>query len=323
MKRGDHVPEAAELSIGRISILILASLGVAGAALAQTPPPAAQEPPPAAAAFPPVPLGVEWRRYPRATEVQVRDVAAIIYVTPEARPDVAVAVVHRGGVPAIELSGHGRRLVVNGQLDRQLGECRVQAGETFQAEVGQTWLAADRLPAIYLRVPRETVISASGATQIHMRRAESARVSINGCGDADLEGVDGAADISVAGDRPRVRLYDSGAASIRIAGDGDILLGVVRESLAVSIAGDGDFVAAHVDGPTNIAITGDGQAVIREGRAQPMSVTILGDGRVTHNGEANRLDVAIFGEGDVRVRAVDGPVNRRVFGEGNVIVGGS
>jgi hypothetical protein len=324
--RDDHAQETASLRISRFSILALAGLSVAGAAMAQPAPaappaPVAREAPPAP--FPPLPPGIEWRRYPRATEVQVRDIAAVIYVTPESRPDVAVAVVHNGGVPAIELSGHGRRLLVNGRLDRQLGECRVEAGGSFQAQVGSTWLDADQLPEIYLRVPREAVINASGATQIHMRRAESARIAINGCGDADLEGVETSADISVAGDRPRVRLYDSGAAAIRIAGDGDILLGVVRESLAVSIAGDGDFVAAHVDGPTNIAITGDGTAVIREGRAEPMSVTILGDGRVTHNGEASRLDVAIFGEGDVRVRAVEGAVNRRVFGEGNVTVGGS
>jgi hypothetical protein len=299
-------------------LLILAALSGAAGALAQTPS-QAQRPP---AAFPSPPAGVEWRRYPRATEVRVRDMAAVIYVTPESRPDVAVAVAHRGGTPGIELSAHGRRLLIDGQLDADIA-CRVEEGGAFQAQIGESWRAAERLPAIYLRVPREAVLGASGATQIHMRRAQSVRLNMSGCGDADIEGADESADISLAGDHPRVRLYDAGAASIRIAGDGDVLLGVVRESLAVSIAGDGDFVAAHVDGPTNIAIAGDGQAVIREGRAAPMSVTILGEGRVVHNGAADRLDVAIFGEGQVRVRAVDGPVNRRVFGEGNVIVGGS
>lgn len=300
------------MNLPRFSILMAAVLACAATALAEEP---------AAAPFPPLPQGVDWMRYDRASEVQLRDIAAVVYVVPESRPDVAVAVVHRGGVPGIELSTHGRRLLVDGRLEHDIEACRVEPGGAFQVRLGSGWRSAETLPAIYLRVPLEAVISASGATRLEMRRGQSLRLALKGCGDADIEGVDGAADISLAGDRPSVRLYDSGAASIRVAGDGDILLGVVRESLAVSIAGSGDFVAAHVDGPTTVAIAGDGQAVIREGRAQPMSVTIMGEGSVVHNGEADRLDVAIFGEGDVRVRQVTGPVNRRVFGDGEIVIG--
>ncbi|MDX2277612.1 MAG: hypothetical protein NW206_19350 [Hyphomonadaceae bacterium] len=319
------------MTLARLLLALSAFIGSAGAAFAQSPAPAAPiapaalsaPAPPIAPDFPPPPPGVHWMRYARATEVQLRGVAAVVYVTPQSRPDIEVAVAHRGGVPGIELSARGRRLQIDGRLEREIGACRVEPNGAFQVQVGDNWLGADRLPTIYLRVPLEANISVAGAVQVRMQRGQSVRLNMSGCGDADLEGVDGAADITVAGDRPRVRLYDSGAAAIRIAGDGDILLGVVRESLAVSIAGDGDFVAAHVDGPTNIAITGDGEALVREGRAQPMSVTILGEGRVTHNGEADRLDVAIFGDGAVRVREVNGPVSRRIFGDGSVIVGGS
>lgn len=266
---------------------------------------------------------LNWRRYPNAREVQLRDVAALVVVTPELRADVAVAITNHGSLQTPELRSRGRRLQIDGRLRRQIGACRVVEGGGFEAEVNDAWHAGEHLPTIHLRVPRDAVIAARGATQLRMGRADSADIRLDGCGDADLEGVDGDADVSVSGDRPRVRLYDAGRASIRIAGDGDIVLGVVRRSLAVSIAGEGNVVAAHADGPTTIAIQGDGDVTVREGRAAPLSVAILGDGNVVHGGEADRLDVAIFGAGDVRVREVTGAVTRRVLGDGNVVIGGS
>ncbi len=267
---------------------------------------------------------LNWRRYPSARAVQLRDVAALVVVTPELRADVAVAISPRGALPELELHSRGRRLQIDGGLRRrQIGACRVLEGGGLEVQVNGAWLAGEHLPTIHLRVPRDAVIAVRGATQLRMGRADSADIRLDGCGDADLEGADGDADVSVSGDRPRVRLYDADRASVRIAGDGDIVLGVVRRSLAVSIAGEGNVVAAHADGPTTIAIQGDGDVNVREGRAAPLSVVILGDGNVVHNGSTDRLDVAIFGEGDVRVREVTGAVTKRVLGDGNVVIGGS
>lgn len=265
---------------------------------------------------------LNWRRYPNASAVRLRDVAALVLVTPELRADVAVAITHGGALPAPALRSTGRRLQIDGRLRRRIGACRVLQGGGFEAQVNGSWLGSEHLPTIHLRVPRDAVIAARGAAQMRMGRADSVDLRLDGCGDADLEGVEGNANVYVAGDRPSVRLYDADRASVRIAGDGAIVLGVVRRSLAVSIAGEGSVVAAHADGPTTIAIQGDGDVTVREGRAAPLSVVILGDGNVMHGGAAARLDVSIFGEGDVRVREVTGAVTRRVIGDGNVVVGG-
>lgn len=284
---------------------LAAALAFASPALAQHEPPNAQ-----------------WMRYPRAVEVQVRDVAAIVRVTPQARPDVAVAIVNAGPLPTP--TGHLSRnkLVLDGDLRRRVSTCRAIEGGGFEAFVeGRGWIGGDQLPVIYLRVPREAVIATSGAAQLHVARADTLDVAIEGCGDVDLEGASGAANVALSGAGPGVRLYDAGQTSVSVAGVGDVVLGVVREGLTVSIAGQGDVVAARVNGPTSVAIQGAGDVTIRDGHATTLSVVIAGSGDVTHNGYADRLDAAIFGGGDVRVARVDGPVSRRIFGGGDVQIG--
>jgi hypothetical protein len=262
-----------------------------------------------------------WARYPRASEVQLRDVAGFVRVTPQDRRDVAVAVTNPGPLPTPEARVVGDRLVIDGKLRRQIRSCRVRGAHGFEVRTRRQGEVADALlPVVELRVPQDAVLSVSGAVRLHMGPAQSARVRLDGCGDADLEQVAGEADIAVSG-APDVRLYDTGSARIAVAGAGDVTLGVVRSGLTVSIAGAGDVIAGRADGPTNIAIQGAGDVVIRDGRATTLSVAVAGAGDVTHNGVAERLDAAILGSGDVRVRRVEGQVTRRIMGAGDVIVG--
>lgn len=288
---------------------VAAALFATGPAWAQTEAPAVPEP------------ALSWARYPRASEVQLRDVAGFVRVTPQDRADVAVAVVNPGPLPAPELRVVRGRLVIDGKLRREIRSCSVRGADGFEVRTRRQGEVADALlPVIELRVPQDAVLSVNGAVRLHMAPAQSARVRLDGCGDADLERVADAADIAISGS-PDLRLYDAGSASIAIAGAGDVTLGVVRSGLTVSIAGAGDVIVARADGPTNIAIQGAGDVVIRDGRATTLSVAVAGAGDVTHNGVAERLDAAILGAGDVRVRRVEGQVTRRVLGGGDVIIG--
>lgn len=289
-----------------------AALFAAGPVWAQTEAPAAPE-----LAAP----ALSWARYPRASEVQLRDVAGFVRVTPQDRSDVAVALVNPGPLPALELRMVRDRLVVDGKLRREIRSCRVRGADGFEVRTRrQGVVAGEQLPIIELRVPQDAVVSVNGAVRLHMGPARSVRVRLDGCGDADLEQVAGEADVAVSG-APDLRLYDAGSASIAVAGAGDVTLGVVRSGLTVSIAGAGDVIAARADGPTNIAIQGAGDVIIRDGRATTLSVAVAGAGDVTHNGAAERLDAVILGAGDVRVRRVEGQVTRRVLGGGDVIIG--
>jgi hypothetical protein len=291
-------------------VVFLAVSALAGTGAAQTAPAAPTEP---------ASVAHHWARYD-ASEVTLRDVAALVRVRPENRGDVAVSIVNAGQLPAPELRVSRGRLVIDGKLRRQIRSCRVNGNDFEVVTSRQGRLHTAQLPVIELRVPEHAVVSAGGAVRLHLAPAETAEVALSGCGDADIVSVAGAANIAVSG-AGDLRLYDAGQAEVRVAGAGDVVLGVVRSGLTVSIAGAGDFTAARADGPTNIALTGAGDVTIRDGRATTLSVMIAGAGDVTHNGSAERLDAVIVGGGDVRVRSVSGEVSRRVLGGGEVVVG--
>src|SRR5690606_2313084 len=78
---------------------------LAGAAHAQPRPP---QPPRAPIA------DADWARYPAAAEVQLRDLAAIVRVTPQARNDVALVIINSGPLPDPELRISRNRLIVDG-----------------------------------------------------------------------------------------------------------------------------------------------------------------------------------------------------------------
>lgn len=273
---------------------------------------------PAAAQRAPAAPG-SWTRY-EAGEVTLRNVAGFVRVRPEDRSDVSVSIVNPGPLPAPRLRVSGDRLVIDGQLGRQIRSCQVD-GAGFQVDTrSQGRLHTEQLTVIELRVPRDAVVAAGGAVRLHLGPARSAEVRLDGCGDADVVRVEEDAEISVSGSSD-LRLYDAGSAEISVAGGGDVVVGVVRSGLTVSIAGAGDLTVARADGPTNIAVQGGGDVLIRDGQATSLSVAMAGAGDFTHNGSAERLDAVILGGGDVHVRRVTGEVTRRVFGGGEVTIG--
>lgn len=260
-------------------------------------------------------------RYQTASEVQLRDIAAIVRVIPENRTDVALGVVNPGALPALQYRVSRRRLIINGQLNRQIRSCRVLGGNEFEVTTArQGRVSGAALPVLELRVPQSVTVSAGGAVRLHVAPAQSARIRLDGCGDADVERVEDEVELSVSGSSD-VRLYEAGEATVTIAGSGDVVLGAVHDGLTVSVAGSGDVTAARVDGATSIAVQGSGDVTIREGRATTLSVVVAGGGDIVHGGSAQSLDAVVVGGGDVRVRHVDGEINRRVLGGGDVVVG--
>ncbi len=263
--------------------------------------------------------GSDWARYPAAREVQLRDLAAIVRVVPQARDDVALIIAHPGALPAPELRVSGNRLIVDGKLRRNVRSCDGE-GDDFEVEIaGRGTLRGRQLPVIEIRVPRAAVVSSSGAVSLRVGNAASAHVTLSGCGDAEIESVEGEANLTVAG-ISAVRLFQAGSARVAVAGAGDVEIGAVLNGLTASIAGAGDLTAQRVDGPTSIAVQGAGDVTIRDGRADVLTVVVAGAGDVIHNGSARQLDATVVGAGDVRVRRVEGEVNRRVLGGGEVVV---
>ncbi|ANP46976.1 GIN domain-containing protein [Candidatus Viadribacter manganicus] len=260
-------------------------------------------------------------RFRNATEVQLRDVAAFVRVIPENRTDVAIGWVNTGATPAPGYRMSRHRLIVDGNLRRQIRSCRVNGSDGFEVETTRLGrLTGAALPVIELRVPQNAVVAASGALRVHVAPAQALDIRLDGCGDADIVRVEDEAEIAISGSQD-VRMYEAGQVSVAIAGSGDVVLGAVHNGLTLSVAGSGDVTAANVDGPTSIAIQGSGDVNIRDGHATSLSVVIAGGGDVTHGGAAETLDAVILGGGDVRVRRVDGEITRRVLGGGEVVIG--
>lgn len=292
-------------------LLFAAALLAPVASLAQTPAP---------------PSGVvltaqSYSRYESASEVELRGVVGFVRVRPENRPDVAIAFLNSGPVSAPQIRLQGRKLVIDGGMRRQVRSCRVLENGGFTVVTRRHGaLSGAQLPVIELRVPQNVVVAVNGAVRMRVGQSVNANIAVDGCGDADVERVQEAAELSIRG-TPDLRIYEVGQLTAALAGAGEVTLGVAHEGLTVSIAGSGDFNAARADGPVNIAIQGAGDVMIRDGRATTMSVAIAGAGDVTHNGSAESLDAVIFGGGDVHVGSVSGEVSRRVIGAGEVTVG--
>jgi len=293
-----------------------AALLLAEPALAQTP-----QAPQAQPAAPPAARARTLTRFNNATEVQLRDIAGFVRVIPENRNDVAIGYANAGVLPAPDYRMSRRRLIIDGNLRRQIRGCRIIGGEGFEVQTTRNGrVSGAELPVIEVRVPQNAIVAVSGAVRLHMGPAQAATIRLDACGDADIVRVEDEAEIAISGSQD-VRLYEAGTATISIAGSGDVTLGAVHDGLTVSVAGSGDVIAARADGPTSIAVQGSGDVTVRDGNATSLSVVIAGGGDVTHGGSAESLDAVILGGGDVRVRHVEGEINRRVLGGGEVVVG--
>jgi len=251
--------------------------------------------------------------------LSLRELAAIVTITPEPRQDIAVTITNPGPLPTPQARIVARGVVIDGGLGRAVDECRDSGEPGFAVDVRRYgWVQRGQLPVIDVRTPQSFSIAANGGMLITVAPAEQVQVVSSACGEIELTSVRGAADIAVSGRGANLKLVEAGEAEIRVAGASEVDIGFVRDGLAVSIAGAGDVSADRIDGPTNIAIQGAGDVAIREGHASTLSVVIAGAGDVRHGGVADKLDAVILGAGDVSVRRVDGEVSRRVLGVGSI-----
>lgn len=303
------------------SFRLIAMAGVLALVCAGTAAAQPSHPAPAPHAVPATHAQHAWRVY-AVDSVQLRDLAAIVRIVPEARRDILARVANTGPLPAPTFRTSHGRLVVDGGVRRgRRGIADCDPGTPFSVELdGRGDVEGAALPRIELRVPEDVVLSSEGAVQITVAPAKSLRLNLVGCGEVDVERVRDSADVSVAGGDVAVRIYEAGSAALRVAGGGDVMLGAIRDGLDISVAGSGDVVVTRADGPTNIAIQGSGDVLIRSGRATNLTVAIAGSGDVMHQGSAERLSAAVIGSGDVHVRRVSGSISRRILGSGEVVV---
>ena len=97
-----------------------------------------------------------------STEVELKDVAARVVVTPENRTDVDLKVAYgKAQLPQIMVHTVGSKLVADGKLKGKHLQCK--GGNAVSVD-GVGTVASSDLPTIYIKVPLNASVSAGGAT---------------------------------------------------------------------------------------------------------------------------------------------------------------
>ena len=252
-----------------------------------------------------------------ATEVELKDVAAKVIVTPENRSDVELKVVYANSkLPVIMVHTEGSRFIADGKLRGKHLNCQDGNGVNIDS-IGN--LGNADLPTIYIKVPMDAKVSAGGATYGQLGASSSLELNHGGCGNWSVGNVAGKAEINIGGSGD-VTAANTGDAEINIGGSGNFKGGTVNH-LEANIGGNGDVSVDQVTGPIDVNIGGSGNVAVAGGNSGNMEVNIAGSGDVRHGGGVQNLEVNIVGSGDVRVKSVSGNVSKTVMGSGHIIVG--
>lgn len=252
-----------------------------------------------------------------AKAVKLKNIAAKVVVTPEARSDVALSVYYGNSkLPKILLRHDNGALVADGQLKKKHLNCH---GNEAVSVPDYGRVAKEDLPTIIIKVPMDFEISSSGASFGQIGAADSLSLASGGCGTWDIASVTNTAKIALGGSGD-IRSGAAKAYELAIGGSGDIDVGAAQ-SLKLSIGGSGRAKIAKLNGPAKIAIAGSGEAIIADGLVSDLDVSIAGSGDVLINAEVKDIQLSIAGAGDVRIAKHTGTLKKSVLGSGGVTVG--
>jgi hypothetical protein len=260
-----------------------------------------------------------------AASVEIKDAVAKVTVIPEARSDVAVAVVRDDPHHPLKVSAwpDGRTVIQGGYFGGFFGgvtECSAHGGRSLVRVFGSGTLNTDNMATIVVRTPLDAKVSAGGAVYGEVGRADSLELRVTGCGDWVVANVRGRLAIGDSGSGD-VRTGSAGQLKVSATGSGDIYTRGVANGLEANIAGSSDIHIAEASGPMKVRITGSGDLGIGGGHATDMDVFIAGSGDVNFKGVADSLSAFVAGSGDINVIHVNGPVKKSVAGSGDVNIG--
>lgn len=252
-----------------------------------------------------------------ATEVELKDIAAKVVVTPENRSDVELKVVYgTAKLPVIMVRTEGNTFIADGKLKHRGLDCKTGSAVNVS---GVGLVGNADLPTIYIKVPMDARVSAGGATFGTMGSSTHLEFNHGGCGSWTVGNVTNDAEVNIGGSGD-VTMGSAADAQVNIGGAGNFKATTVKK-LEANIGGNGDIAVDRVDGDTSINIGGSGNVVITDGSAPNLDVNIAGSGDVRFGGEAHDVSISIVGSGDVRIKKVTGQVDRSIMGSGNVLIG--
>jgi uncharacterized protein YaiE (UPF0345 family) len=142
----------------------------------------------------------------------------------------------------------------------------------------------------------------------------TAEIDAAGAGSIQIASVQGALNLDVAGSGD-VRVGNAGSVNVDIAGSGELTVGAIAGGLSVDIAGSGDVAIDSVSGPVDFSSAGSGDVVIKNGKATPLKISIMGSGSFDFGGEAVDPNISVAGSGEIKIKSYTGKLNTSGVGE--------
>lgn len=251
------------------------------------------------------------------TELRIRNIAAVVTITPEDRTDFAVEIDNSAGqLPMPTVAAEASRVIVDGQLRGRVRGC----GDEGAAEVrgyGDGQFAANELPRITIRAPRAVRLDRSGAGSTSIGAAQTVELEVSGCSITTVADVAGDLIMDVAGSGD----VNAGAAQsldADVAGSADVTTGAIANGATIDLAGSGSVTMASLNGALNSDGAGSGSVTVLGGAITTASIDLAGSGDVAIAAAVQDLDASIVGSGGVEVSAPVGNIDAEIAGSGDV-----
>lgn len=255
-------------------------------------------------------------------QIELRDLAARVVVTPENRSNVDIRVRYgKAQVPTLMVSSRGDTTVLNGHLsDRFHGfSLRVNIDDNHNtvAISGLGAVNIDDLPLVLVRVPMHASVKDSAYVIGRIGPSQGVDLTMNGGGAWTVDPVSGPLSIINTGSGD-IHVTQAGDAIVDNMGGGAITLDSVG-NLKASLTGSGDFIVGH-SGVTEVQNQGSSDMTF--GNVAAMRAELNGSGDMTVGTLGNGFTLINNGSSDVRVTRVSGPVQLNLSGSGDVSIDG-
>ncbi len=255
-------------------------------------------------------------------EIELRDLAARVVVTPENRSDIDVRVRYgKAKVPVLMVSHRGNVTVLDGHLSSLQhglhfdinfdGNDDGGHGRVFVNGIGDVDI--NDLPMVFVRVPMNASVKDSAYTFGTVGPSSSLNFILNGSGDWNIASVNGPLNIIDSGSG-NVRVASAGDSVIDNMGSSDIQVGRVHR-LKLSLSGSGDFKSEQSD---DTQLQNMGSSDIQLGRVGLLKAQLNGSGDLSLDGIGGGMTLVNSGASDVTINHLNGPASLQMTGSGDV-----
>lgn len=250
-------------------------------------------------------------------ELRIRNIAAVVTITPEDRTDFSVEIDNNAGqLPMPTVTTENGRVLIDGQLRGRVRGC----GEDLSANVrgyGDGEFASNEMPRITIRAPRALHLDRSGAGSTEIGATQSLELEVSGCSLTTAGDVAGDLNMDIAGSG-NVNTGAAQSLDADIAGSADVVTGAIANGATIDIAGSGSVTMASLTGELNSDGAGSGSVTVQGGAITVASIDLAGSGDVTIAAAVQDLDVSIVGSGGVDVSAAVGNIDAEIAGSGSI-----